>query len=90
MTNSDKQSALKFPCEFPIKAMGLAEDGFSDLVFTIVKKHYKKAQKKSIQIQHSKKGNYISVTVTIQAESKEQLDAIYKDLTEEKKVLVAL
>ena len=85
-----RESALQFPCEFPIKAFGVAEKDFPNLVFKLIKKHVKGLKKNAMESKHSKKGNYLSVTITITAQSKEQLDAIYQDLTKEEKVLMAL
>jgi putative lipoic acid-binding regulatory protein len=41
-------------------------------------------------VRDSRGGNYLSVTVTIRAESRAQLDAIYRDLTGDERVLMAL
>ena len=86
--NEDK--IIKFPCQFPIKVMGIASDNFHIVIFDIIKKHVSDLSKEAIKSRLSKKGNYVSVTVTIEAESREQLDNIYYDLTEHKMVLMAL
>ena len=44
----------------------------------------------AVKSRYSQEGNYVSVTVTIEAESRKQLDDIYFDLTEHKKVIMAL
>lgn len=84
------ESLLSFPCEFPIKAMGKADNGFDLLVVGLVRKHSSHFEEKAVKSRFSNGGRYISVTVTIQAESREQLDRIYLDLTAEKRVLMAL
>tara|TARA_B100000029_G_scaffold404571_1_gene404642 strand:+ start:119 stop:391 length:273 start_codon:yes stop_codon:yes gene_type:complete len=86
--NEDK--IIKFPCQFPIKVMGIASDNFHIVIFDIIKKHVSDLSEEAIKSRLSKKGNYVSVTVTIEAESREQLDNIYYDLTEHKMVLMAL
>jgi uncharacterized protein len=83
-------SLLRFPCEFPIKAMGLADNDFDTLVVGLVRKHSSDLRENAVKSRVSNGGRYISVTVTIQAESREQLDRIYLDLTAEKRVLMAL
>lgn len=83
-------SALEFPCEFPIKAMGRADDNFDALVVGIIRKHTPDFSDSTVKSRLSKGGNYVSITVTINARSREQLDNIYLDLTANDLVLVAL
>ena len=85
-----EESLLKFPCDFPIKAMGKAEDDFDALVVSLIRKHSPDLLEGAINSRASKGGQYLSVTVTIRAESQQQLDNIYMDLTAEKRVLMAL
>ena len=86
----ERDSLLEFPCEFPIKAMGLDEDGFQTLVENIILNHAEIYANKPITTNPSSSGKYLSVTVTVEAQSKDQLDRIYQDLTDCKQVLVAL
>lgn len=83
-------SALEFPCEFPIKAMGRADDNFDAVVVGIIRKHAPDFSDSTVKSRLSKGGNYVSITVTINARSREQLDNIYLDLTANDLVLVAL
>jgi putative lipoic acid-binding regulatory protein len=83
-------SALEFPCEFPIKAMGRADDNFDAVVVGIIRKHTPDFSDSTVKSRLSKGGNYVSITVTINARSREQLDNIYLDLTANDLVLVAL
>ena len=84
------ESLLKFPCSFPIKAMGLAEPGFDDLVLTIVREHAPDLREGAVVTRPSKGGKWVSVTVTIQATSRNQLDAIYQAMSDHDKVVMAL
>lgn len=86
----ERDTLLEFPCKFPIKAMGKKEDGFATLIETIVLAHAEIYTGEEVTISTSGSGNFISVTVTIEALSKDQLDRIYQDLTDCEKVLVAL
>ncbi len=70
--------------------MGRAEDGFSDKAVQLVERHVGKVAADSVQISNSKNGNFLSVTVTIDAQSQEQLDNIYNDLCNHEEILVAL
>jgi len=81
---------LEFPCDFPIKAMGKTENDFDALVVEIVRKHCPDLLEGAVKSRLSKAGNYVSVTITIQARSRSQLDNIYMDLTAHEKVLMAL
>ena len=90
MSKTDEDTIMKFPCEFPIKVMGIASDDFDIIVMGIIKKHVSNLSESAVKSRYSQEGNYVSVTVTIEAESRQQLDDIYFDLTEHKKVIMAL
>ena len=88
---SDQQETLlEFPCKFPVKAMGRNEDGFEVLVTKIILNHAEMFAGETVTTNLSSSGKYLSVTVTIEAVSKAQLDLIYQDLTDCGQVLVAL
>ena len=80
---------MEFPCQFPVKAMGAAGN-LGDIVWDIVIKHVPDLQAQQLRTRPSKSGKYLSVTVTIEAQSKEHLDAIYYDLTACEHVIMAL
>ena len=88
--DQNNPSLLEFPCEFPIKAMGKSGDDFEQLVTGIVCAHAELWSDDSVRMASSTEGNYLSVTVVVKATSKEQLDAIYQDLTDCPEVLMAL
>jgi len=89
--NSEQpETLLEFPCSFPVKAMGLNDDGFEALVTKIILAHAEVFSGTSITSNRSSSGKYLSVTVTINATSKVQLDSIYQDLTDNGQVLLAL
>jgi uncharacterized protein len=81
---------LKFPCDFHLKVMGRHTDDFRSLVLGIVQKHVGTIEVAGIEERPSKDGNYLSVTYNFQAQSREQLDALYRELTSCEKVLVVL
>ncbi|MBI3714845.1 MAG: DUF493 domain-containing protein [Betaproteobacteria bacterium] len=85
-----EQTLLTFPTAFPIKAMGKKEEGFAQLVLDIVKKHAPDFDPASLEMRPSKNGNFLSVTATVNAQSKAQLDNIYRELTSHPSVLMAL
>lgn len=87
---TDETTLLEFPCDFPIKAMGRAGEDFDSLVVGLVRRHSPDLREGAVKTRLSQGGKYISVTVTIQARSRAQLDAIYMDLTAHERVLMAL
>ena len=93
MTMSQPQqpdSLLTFPCVFPMKVMGRREDGFAQVVSEIVLKHAPDFHPETIEMRSSKQGRYLSLTVTINARSREQLDALYSELSKHPMVTMVL
>lgn len=88
--SDEQESPLKFPCQFPIKAMGKSDCNLDMIVVEIVRRHAPDLHEGAIRSRTSGKGNYISITVTVNATSRAQLDAIYQDLVDCKAVLMAL
>lgn len=84
------ETLLEFPCRFPIKAMGLASVQFETLVVEIVNRHAERLTDADVQTRLSRGGKWVSVTLTVQAHSREQLDAIYRDLTGHESVVWVL
>ncbi len=87
---NNEETLLEFPCDFAIKAMGLADTDFDLLVIELVRRHAPDLREGSVKTRPSKAGKYVAVTVTITATSKSQLDAIYMDLTAHERVVMAL
>ncbi len=90
-----EETLLKFPTPFPIKAMGrmVTGDGqrdFAQVVIDIVLKHAPDLDSKLVEMRPSKNGNFLSVTATVNATSKKQLDDIYRELSSHPLVLMAL
>lgn len=86
----EEESAIEFPCEFPIKMMGRDTPEFRDTARSLVENHVGPVADEAVTAAISKKGNFVSVTVTITATSQQQLDAIYMDVTAHDDVLMAL
>ena len=84
------ESPLAFPCAFPIKAMGRSSTDFQRRVIGIVRRHAPDLDENTLRVQNSRHGRYQSITLTIRATSRRQLDAIYQDLTDDERVVVAL
>lgn len=87
---ADDVTLLEFPCDFPIKMMGRDQDSFRDAAISLIEKHAGKVPQDAISTSSSRKGNFLSITVTITAKSQQQLDDIYQALTDHEEILVAL
>ncbi len=85
-----EETLLEFPCDFPIKMMGRDEAGFRELVRELVEKHAGPVDDSAVQAAVSAKGNFVSVTITVKATSREQLDDIYREVSAHEAVLMAL
>jgi putative lipoic acid-binding regulatory protein len=87
---SYKDTLLEFPCEFPLKIMGKADDSLAQVVLEIVTMHAPDFDGATIEMRASSGGNYLSLTCTVIARSKPQLDALYTDLSGHPMIKVVL
>ncbi len=83
-------AGLQFPTDFPIKIMGRRVDGFAQAIVEVVTLHAPDFDASTLEMRTSKDGNYLSVTATIRATSRDQLDALYRALTSHPLVKVVL
>jgi putative lipoic acid-binding regulatory protein len=77
---------LKFPMEFPLKVIGENEEGFELLVLEILKRHVPDLDERGISQRLSSGGKYCSVSVSFIAKTRKQVDDLYIELTQNKKV----
>lgn len=87
---TDDAPGFEFPCDYQIKAMGIDDGRFHELVIGIIRRHCDSIREDSLRTRLSSAGKYVSVSIIIEASSREQLDAIYDDLTAHDKVLMRL
>lgn len=85
-----EESLLEFPCNFPIKAMGEARDDFAQAMIAVVQAHVPDFDAATVEMRTSGKGNYLAITCTIRATSREQLDNLYRDLSSHPYVKIVL
>ena len=85
-----RETLLAFPTEFPIKIMGRREGDFAQGVMEIVLRHSPGFDPKTMEMRPSRKGKYLGITVTIQAQSRDQLDALYRELCGHPAVVMVL
>lgn len=81
---------IPYPCDFPIKVMGLKQPGFEEVVSAIVCAHDEKFDPATLQVKPSAKGKYLALTAVVHAVSREQLDNIYRALTSHPMVRIVL
>jgi putative lipoic acid-binding regulatory protein len=76
-----KDSLIEYPSAFPIKVMGAKADGFVHAVTRIVEQFDPSFDAATVELRDSRAGNYLGITVTVTATSREQLDALYRALS---------
>jgi putative lipoic acid-binding regulatory protein len=81
---------MNFPTVFPVKVMGANQDDFERLVVEIIRKHASVAEEQVVVSRLSRNGRFVSITVQINAESQEQLDNLYHELSAHERVLMML
>jgi putative lipoic acid-binding regulatory protein len=84
------ESLLVFPCSFPIKVMGLTQDEFAQTIVAIVQKHAPDFDARTVEMRASTAGKYLSLTCTVNATSREQLDELYRELSSHPMVTMVL
>ncbi len=71
---------IEFPCDYPIKVLGRSSDQFQSVIVEVFERHAPGFDQEAIVVKASSKGTFTSMTVTITATGKEQLDALHRDL----------
>ena len=93
MANSNgptRDSLIEYPCAFPIKVMGAHVEGFEEAIVAEVRRFDDQFDATLIERRPSRTGQYLGLTVTVTATSREQLDALYLALTSHPMVKVVL
>ncbi len=88
--SNPEPSLLEFPCSFPVKVFGEAQQGFAQAIAAVVQAHDPGFDAATIEMRSSSGAKYLSLTCTIHATSREQLDNLYRDLTSHPMVKMAL
>ncbi len=84
------ESLIQYPLDFPVKVMGRREPRLVQTIIEVVKHHAPDFDEATVEMRTSKKNNYLSVTCTIRATSREQLDALYRELCDHPSVVMVL
>jgi putative lipoic acid-binding regulatory protein len=83
-------SPLAVPCDIPIKVMGRKQPGFAQEVMDVVLRHAPDFDPATMEMRPSRQGRYLSVTCVVRATSREQLDALYRELCDHRGVVMVL
>ncbi len=84
------EDPIKYPCDFPIKIMGEKHDDFAQTMADVIRLHDPLFDAATLGMRLSAQGNYLSLTATVKATSREQLDNLYKALSSHPMVKVVL
>lgn len=87
---TSEQSLIEYPSDFPIKVFGESNDELTRVVTEIIAQHDPDFSSINIEMRNSKNARFISLTCTVRATSREQLDAIYQALCAHPMVKMAL
>ena len=90
MPEQDTSTLLAFPCDFPIKVMGKRQAAFAQTMVDIVKRHAPDFDPASLEMRASREATYLSLTLTIRATSRAQLDELYRELCDHPMVTMVL
>ena len=84
------ESLIDYPTDFPIKVMGRREPRLVQTIVGIVRRHAPDFDPATVEMRTSKKNSYLSVTCTVRATSRAQLDALYRELCDHPSVVMVL
>ncbi|WP_371876364.1 DUF493 family protein [Pseudoduganella chitinolytica] len=85
-----KESLIEYPSDFPIKVMGPTHEAFTATIIDVIVKHDPTFHEGKVETRPSSSGNYTGLTVTVRATSREQLDALYSELSGHPMVKIVL
>jgi uncharacterized protein len=83
-------SLIEYPSTFPIKVMGAQVEGFTEAIVAVARQFDPGFDAATVESRPSKAGNYLGLTITVTATSREQLDELYRTLSTHPMVKVVL
>jgi putative lipoic acid-binding regulatory protein len=84
------RSLLEFPTDYPIKVVGRPSDEFRARVHAVMLRHAPELDPDRVSERLSENGNFLSISYTIVAESREQIVALATDLKAVEGVLMII
>lgn len=85
-----EQSLIEYPSAFPIKVMGAHVEGFVEAIVDVARRFDPGFDARTVETRPSRAGNYLGITITVTATSREQLDELYRTLSTHPMVKVVL
>jgi putative lipoic acid-binding regulatory protein len=89
-TTPERRSLIEYPSAFPIKVMGAKADGFVEAIVAVARQFDPVFDATTVELRPSREGNYLGITITVTATSREQLDELYRTLSSHPMVKVVL
>lgn len=86
----DPDGTLEFPCRYPVKAMTRNREKVLDQVMTAISGHGANPDRDSVKVRPSRNGRFQSITIQVDAQSRDQLEAVYASLRELDVVVMTL
>lgn len=90
VNGADEKALFQFPCRYVLKITALAAKMSLEALLAILQPHIPAVSATDVTVKNSSQGNYVSFSVSFMAQSKEQLDALYRDLTTRKEIVFVL
>jgi uncharacterized protein len=87
---AEQPSLIEYPCDFPIKVMGKQDPTLAQVLCEVVNSFDPTFDPSTVEIRMSKGGNYVGLTFTIRATSRQQLDDLYRALHSHPMVSIVL
>jgi putative lipoic acid-binding regulatory protein len=75
-----EDSLIEYPSDFPIKVMGRSHPDFAQTLTELVLQFDPQFDPATVEMRPSKGGNYLGLTFTVRATSRQQLDDLYRAL----------
>ncbi|MCB1615694.1 MAG: DUF493 domain-containing protein [Pseudomonadales bacterium] len=89
-TPRTEKPKIEFPCDYPIKVVGVASTALHETVIKVMTRHVEGFSHTAVQVVDSSKGNYQSLRLTITATGEQQLKTIFRELMESGHVKMVL
>jgi uncharacterized protein len=90
MDTTEKEKGFEFPCSYPLKVMGKNSNEFYSAVSAIIERHVLNGSEIAYSSRTSSGDKYLSITATFTMESRDQMEAIYRELKGHHLVLMTL
>ncbi|MFZ5559981.1 MAG: YbeD family protein [Pseudomonadota bacterium] len=79
-TDIRNEALWEFPMHYPLKIMGEAQHPLREIVVNILRRHVPDFDPSTLTERASSAGKYLSLSVTLYVERKEQINGLYADL----------